>query len=338
MAWYPKARKKEIRPGSNDPKIKVVGAILHVDAGNSSSLYTYFNGPSNGIESHFHVRKDGVVEQYRNTGYEADANYKANSFVEGGVRKGYVSIETQGLEHGEWNAKQMAAIKELLLWLSETHGFPLDKCSDPKDPGVGYHTLFGAPGPWTPVSKSCPGPDRKRQFQDELVPWMREQRKGGNDPKPAPKPDNDKPETYTVKPGDTLTEIAEKKDTTVGELVKDNKIKDPDKIQVGDKLKIHPDDEKRQDSAPKPERVEALKSGVKPGKSHPQVRDLQRLLIKAGYGPIPHAVTDFYGDETKAAVIRFHNRNPRFKAYGVNRDPEIGPKGFIALQRQAGRR
>lgn len=186
MAWYPNARKREIRPGSNDPRIRVVGAILHVDAGNAESLFDYFDGPSGGIESHFHVRRDGTVEQYRNTGYEADANFKANSFLDDGVRKGYVSIETQGLEDGEWTGRQMRSIKDLLTWLADTHGFPLRECRNAKDPGVGYHTLFGAPGPWTPVAKSCPGPDRKRQFRDVLVPWFKDASKP--DPKPAPKP------------------------------------------------------------------------------------------------------------------------------------------------------
>lgn len=174
VGLYPGAVKKLIKPGVNDPEIKVVGAILHVDAGNVQSLYNYFNGPSGGIESHFHIRKDGVVEQYRDTGWEADANLKANSFVEGGVRKGFVSIETQGHEKGEWNGRQMAEIKKLLTWLSETHDFPLRKCPGPFKSGVGYHILFGAPGPWTPVAKSCPGPDRIKQFNDVIIPWMKD--------------------------------------------------------------------------------------------------------------------------------------------------------------------
>ena len=47
-----------------------------------------------------------------------------------------------------------------------------------------------------------------------------------------------KTETYTVKKGDTLSEIAEEFDTTVNEIAKDNGIKDPDKIREGQKLKI----------------------------------------------------------------------------------------------------
>lgn len=172
MALCPFAVKKLIKPGANDPAIKPIGAILHVDAGNAASLYEFFRDRSGGIESHFHIRKDGVIEQYRDTEFEADANYKANSFFEGGVRKGYVSIETQGLEAGQWTPEQVASIKRLLRWLNTRHGIPLRVCQSPTDPGVGYHTLFGAPSAWTPVAKSCPGPDRKVQFRRVLVPWM----------------------------------------------------------------------------------------------------------------------------------------------------------------------
>ncbi|GAB2329220.1 peptidoglycan-binding protein [Streptomyces variabilis] len=92
-------------------------------------------------------------------------------------------------------------------------------------------------------------------------------------------------------------------------------------------------------AAPKaPPSVVALSSEVRPGAWHPQVKELQRLLIKAGYGPIKGAVTDYYGMNTQAAVARFHNRNPKCKSAGLIRDPKIGPRGFTALQKQAGRR
>jgi hypothetical protein len=173
MAWYPLGNKRPIAPGPNDPPIEVIGAILHTDGGDSKSLYGYFSsGASKGIESHFHVPKVGPIEQYRDTAYEADANLKANSFMSGTRRLGYVSIETQGLAKGEWNGHQIDGIKSLLKWLSEAHNFPLTRCKTPTSPGVGYHIMFGAPGPWTPVSKVCPGPDRVRQFEQVLVPWF----------------------------------------------------------------------------------------------------------------------------------------------------------------------
>ncbi|MDR4958196.1 LysM peptidoglycan-binding domain-containing protein, partial [Bacillus sonorensis] len=43
---------------------------------------------------------------------------------------------------------------------------------------------------------------------------------------------------YTVKKGDTLSEIAQKYNTTVKALQSLNNIKDPNKIYVGQKLKI----------------------------------------------------------------------------------------------------
>lgn len=44
--------------------------------------------------------------------------------------------------------------------------------------------------------------------------------------------------TYTVKKGDTLTSIAKKFNTTVGELVSSNGLKNPDIIYGGQVLKI----------------------------------------------------------------------------------------------------
>lgn len=173
MAVYPRATVRNIPPGPNDPPITVIGAILHVASGTSRSLYDYFNGPSGGIEAHFYIRDDGTTEQYRDTKFEADANLHANSFQgKDGKLYGYISIETWGLDTGEWNPAMLDEIKRLLLWASATHHFPLHKCASPTDPGVGYHVMFGAPGPWTPVAKTCPGPNRIKQFDNILVPWM----------------------------------------------------------------------------------------------------------------------------------------------------------------------
>lgn len=171
----PFAEHKLIPAGSNDPAIKPRVAILHVDAGDNESLYEFFRDRSGGIESHFHVRKDGVIEQYRSIWYQADANHLGNDFA--------VSIETQGLGEGEWNDKQIAAIKRLLSWLNDVADIPLVKCPKWDGAGVGYHVQFGAPGKWTPVAKSCPGPKRIEQFNKVLVPWMQEESKPKRKPR-----------------------------------------------------------------------------------------------------------------------------------------------------------
>lgn len=162
MALYPKAIQKPIKPGPTDPRITPRVLIFHVAVSEAPSLHDYFNGPSGGVESHFYVRRDGTVEQYRDTAWQADANTDANGFA--------LSVETQGMEAGEWTPQQVAALKALTLWCHQTHGIPLTKCATWDGSGVGYHTLF--PGRWDKRGASCPGPDRIRQFNNVIVPWL----------------------------------------------------------------------------------------------------------------------------------------------------------------------
>lgn len=165
MAIIPFADELLIPPGSNDPRIKARIGILHVDAGNAESLYTYFRDRSGGIESHGFIKRTGVLEQYRDTAWQADANYLANDFA--------ISFETQGFGEGEWTAEQLDTIKRVMLWAKKAHDIPLRKVTSWNDAqgGWGYHTLF--PSQWSNVpGKTCPGPDRIKQFNDILWPWM----------------------------------------------------------------------------------------------------------------------------------------------------------------------
>lgn len=189
MALYPNARHRLIPPGPNDPKIKPRVLILHVDAGNAASLYHWFNGPSGGVESHFHIPKVGQVEQYRDTAYEADANTDANPFA--------ISVETQGYAFGVWNDHQLAEIKALILWANRVHGIPLKVVDRWDGSGIGYHTQF--PGRWDKRGASCPGPDRKRQFREVIAPWLAEVAKGAQATKPKPTPAT-KPTTKPTTP------------------------------------------------------------------------------------------------------------------------------------------
>ena len=116
---------------------------------------------------------------------EADANGQGNSWVVGGKRYGLHSVETEGRERGLWTPPQIMSLKALTLWDAKYHRWPVQLCPDWNGPGVGYHVMFGAPGPWTKVAKTCPGPDRVRQFNQIFVPWLR---RGGQDAGPAPIP------------------------------------------------------------------------------------------------------------------------------------------------------
>lgn len=163
MALYGQAVKKLVPHGSEDYAIVPRVIILHIAVSEATTLFHYFNGPSGGVESHFYVRRSGVVEQYRDTGTQADANEGANGFA--------VSIETQGLGHGEWGPEQMAAIKRLILWIASAHrNVPLVVVNDAYGSGVGYHVQF--PGVWDNRGATCPGPDRQKQFWNDIAPWL----------------------------------------------------------------------------------------------------------------------------------------------------------------------
>jgi hypothetical protein len=135
--------------------------VLHVAVSEAPSLFDYFNGPSGGVESHFYVRRDGTTEQYRDTGFEADAQAQGNPF--------FISVETQGMGAGEWTPEQLATLKALIAWAHVQHGFPLRIAPGWASPGVGYHSQFPQ---WNPNAHACPGVDRIRQFNTIFRPWL----------------------------------------------------------------------------------------------------------------------------------------------------------------------
>lgn len=164
MAWYSKAVRKALPlDTSKDPRITPRVVILHVADSEADSLFSYFKSGSGGVESHFYVKYDGTIEQYRDTAYQADANVDANGFA--------ISIESQGKANGTWTAAQLASIKNLLTWIHQTHGVPLVKCPKWDGSGVGYHVQFESH--WDKRGASCPGPNRIKQFENDIVPWMK---------------------------------------------------------------------------------------------------------------------------------------------------------------------
>lgn len=176
MAIYRSAIQKPIPPGPNDPRLNVVvGTVGHVAVSEASSLYNWFNGPSGGVESHFYIRYDGTVEQYRDTAYEADAQGLGNSWVIGTQRYGYVSYETEGMGEGKWTDAQLTSIKALIKWVNETHGSPWQKTPAYHGRGHGYHSQFPE---WNKDQHACPGTARIQQFNTIIVPWLAE---GGKD-------------------------------------------------------------------------------------------------------------------------------------------------------------
>lgn len=167
MSLYPRARLRLLPENNTQPRIKPRAAILH-SAGGGSELYGWWMNPqSKGLESHFWIGWEGEVVQYIDTEVRADANGEANSFA--------VSIETASTVHATepWNPAQIAAIVELLDWLCTEHAIPRTRMKTKTSAGIGWHVMFGAPGPWTKArGKVCPGPARIRQVTDTIIPRL----------------------------------------------------------------------------------------------------------------------------------------------------------------------
>lgn len=141
------------------PRISPRLLILHSIVGTAEGAYRYFRDATN-LESTFIVTLAGEIWQLMDTTRHADANYRANPFA--------LSVETE--DRGDpdsqpWTPEQLAALAWLARECHRVHpAIPLREADRWDGAGIGWHTMFGAPGPWTPVSKTCPGRARIAQF------------------------------------------------------------------------------------------------------------------------------------------------------------------------------
>lgn len=221
MALYPSAQKLLLPESRTQRKITPKQFVAHSIIAPWTIRRTYeFWRDSTNLESHFGIDYSGAVGQYVDTGVRADANAYANNWA--------LSVETASNDKGTdpWNDAQLESLVRLMLWVHRTHKIPVRLAPSYTEPGFGYHKLHRN---WSMSGTACPGVKRTAQFRNELMPELVRR---ANVPKPAP------PATYTVKSGDTLSGIAAKHKTTVAKLVALNKIKDPDRISVGQKLKL----------------------------------------------------------------------------------------------------
>ncbi len=157
------------------PLIIPTQVIVHtaVDAPGPTDLQDYFEFHSK-LESHYWITLDGSIKRMMPTDVgncrRADANYRANKRPDG---TGAISIETEDdgrPDLNPWTPAQIESIIYVIKLEADRHGFPTMRCRDSSDPGIGYHVMFGAPGPWTPKHKTCPGPLRIAQFEDVIMP------------------------------------------------------------------------------------------------------------------------------------------------------------------------
>jgi hypothetical protein len=156
------------------PTMRATQVIMHSMASPGTSpeeLIRFWSQPGTPLESHFIVGRDGRAWQLVDTARSADANFHANRRPDG---TGAISIETEdnigNPDTLPWTQAQIDTLVRLALWAARVHGIPRRRCPSPSSPGMGFHTMFGAPSEWTPVSKTCPGTIRIRQFNRTVLP------------------------------------------------------------------------------------------------------------------------------------------------------------------------
>jgi hypothetical protein len=137
MARFPGAIWKPITASKGRRALTVHNRVnLHVAVSEASSLHGFFN--QSGIaDSHFYVRRDGVVEQYVDTSMNAFADLEGNDAT--------ISVETQGFGGGEWTTAQLEFLACIFAWAAETHGIPVRLASSSKTDstsrGLSWHRL-----------------------------------------------------------------------------------------------------------------------------------------------------------------------------------------------------
>lgn len=163
MAIYPGARWLPLPENDSQGRITPRQVILHTAVSAADSLHGFYNRPGVVVESQFYVARNHV-EQYIDTTRRADANRQANGWA--------ISIESWDNgqpEHTPWTPTQMDLLAALVAWCCDEHGIPARFCPAWDAPGIGWHTMWGAPSPWTPVAKTCPGGPRKAQMPELLA-------------------------------------------------------------------------------------------------------------------------------------------------------------------------
>ncbi len=179
MSIFPGAIYKPITANKGRKRLVEYNRVnLHVAVSEAPSLHGYFN--KSGIpDSHFYVRRDGTVEQYVDTAYNAFADLQGNDAT--------ISIETQGGGTGEWTTAQLKSLAELFAWSVQTHGIAAKLATSSKlgdeSKGLSWHRL-GVDGNF-PLNgilrgrlqrgggmryslsrgKICPGPDKIKQIK-----------------------------------------------------------------------------------------------------------------------------------------------------------------------------
>lgn len=137
---------------------------------------------------------------------------------------------SKGAPNWEISDKALEAVINLCVDICQRNNIPKLTFTGDANGNLTMHCMFAA--------TACPGPYLKSKMNyiaDEV-----NKRLGGKQEQPTTgEPPKQETVKYKVKKGDTLSKIAAQYGTTVDQIVKDNKIKNPNFIKVGQELIIN---------------------------------------------------------------------------------------------------
>lgn len=169
MTLYPAAIYKSLGVQTQPKLVNPRAIIVHTMGGFLGGTDSTFrkNGYT-GSESHFGIGgyydgnfSDGVVWQWQDLDYTADAQFSGNSYG--------ISIETSDGAHSNvpWSVKQIDALESLLIWLCVRYKISPLLIPNTSSSGIGYHSQFHE---WNLDNHNCPGEVRKNQLITIVIP------------------------------------------------------------------------------------------------------------------------------------------------------------------------
>lgn len=275
MAIYPRAKKLLIPESSTQPKIVPRQFIVHsiVAPWTSERLRDYWNTTT--LESHFSVDYDGNVGQFVDTGVRADANYRANEWALSAESASNVKAtdrwtpeQVDSLADLMVWAGRKHKIPFVIAPAWNEPGFGYHRMYGPWSPGGTACPGANRVSQWE--KELWPEVVRRSQgglhtvhtvksgdtlftiAQKHRISWVLIATVNGiphpylihpGDKLKIPTsnhPVPERPKTYTVKTGDTLSDIGERYHVGWRDIAGLNKIKSPYVINPGDKLKLPP--------------------------------------------------------------------------------------------------
>lgn len=218
MAIMPGATVRLVPNCTTNGQESVSGVVLHIMQGSIDGSDSWFRNSASQASAHFGVGKKGQIYQWVDTADRAWAQAAGN--------KTWLSIEHEGFAGDVLTAAQLTATAKVIAWAQKTYKFPLQSTDSPTGKGIGWHGMGGAA--WGGHT-GCPGEAVKNQR-----PAIIAAAKAIITPPTGSQ--------YTVKKGDTLSEIAESHGVTLAELLAANPSykEHVDNIKVGAKLTIPP--------------------------------------------------------------------------------------------------